>query len=121
MSFPTPHCPQRVAITAQGVVSPLGAGLGATLASLQQGRDCVAPVTAFDVSRCRSKTAGHAPELPASGDGRHRDKLHPASRMMIAAARETMLGDPDFRPELMIIGTTSGGMSYGQAFHRGQI
>lgn len=121
MSFPANQRSQRVAITAQGVVSPLGLGLAATLDALRAGRDCVAPVTAFDVSRCRSKTAGHAPELPISGGGRHRGKLHPASRMMIAATREAFESDPDFRPELMIIGTTSGGMSYGQAFHRAQI
>ncbi|MGV3532349.1 MAG: beta-ketoacyl-[acyl-carrier-protein] synthase family protein [Chthoniobacteraceae bacterium] len=111
---------QRVAITAQGVVSPLGLGLAATLESLKQGRDCVRPVTAFDVSRCRSKTAGHAPELPVPV-GRHGARLHPASRMMIAATREALLGDAEFRPELMIIGTTSGGMAFGQQYQRGQI
>ncbi len=40
---------------------------------------------------------------------------------MIAATCETMRGDPGFRPELMIIGTTSGGMSFGQEYHRTQL
>src|SRR6188768_3573167 len=101
MTSPDQKRMQRVAITAQGVVSPLGIGRSATLDSLRQGRDCVRPVTEFDVSRCRSKTAGQVRELPA-GEGRHADKLHPASRMMIAATRETMQGGPGFAPELTI-------------------
>ena len=39
--------PARVAVVAAGVVSPLGAGLGATLAALREARDCVSPVTSF--------------------------------------------------------------------------
>jgi len=41
--------------------------------------------------------------------------------MMIAAARELVAGDPAFQPELLIIGTTSGGMSFGEAFYRAQV
>ncbi len=40
---------------------------------------------------------------------------------MIAAARELAAGDPAFAPELMVIGTTSGGMSFGEQFHRALI
>ncbi len=57
--------------------------------------------------------AGHAPAIEAE-DAR----LHPASRMMIAAARELLEGDPGFAPELAVIGTTSGGMSDGERFFR---
>ena len=42
---------RRVAVTAIGVVSPLGLGLSETLESLRAGRDGVTPVTRFDVSR----------------------------------------------------------------------
>ena len=38
---------RRVAIVGGGIVSPLGFGLTETLQSLQQGRDCVTPVTHF--------------------------------------------------------------------------
>jgi 3-oxoacyl-[acyl-carrier-protein] synthase II len=48
-------------------------------------------------------------------------RLHPASRMLISAARETFAADAEFRPELMVLGTTSGGMTFGEAFHRAQI
>jgi 3-oxoacyl-[acyl-carrier-protein] synthase II len=121
---PAPQSKRRVAVTAMGVVSPLGCGAEETLAALRAGRDCVTAVTDFDVSRFRSKTAGRldegklearAAKLPRSA------RLHPASRMMIAATCEALAGDPGFRPELMIIGTTSGGMSNGQAFFRAQV
>jgi 3-oxoacyl-[acyl-carrier-protein] synthase II len=81
--------------------------------ALREGRDCVAPVTTFDTTKCRSKMAGHAPTIEA-GDTR----LHPASRMMIAAARELLQGDDSFAPELAVIGTTSGGMSDGEHYFR---
>ena len=41
--------------------------------------------------------------------------------MLTAAVRETMAGDPGFQPEFMVVGTTSGGMSYGEAFYRAQV
>jgi 3-oxoacyl-[acyl-carrier-protein] synthase II len=98
-----------------GLVSPLGLGGPANLAGLRAGRDGVLPVTAFDVSKCRSKTAGQVPELGTA------EKLHPASRMMIAAAQELHAGDREFKPEMAVIGTTSGGMSFGEHFYRAQV
>ena len=95
--------PCAVAVTAAGVVSPLGFGLGGTLASLRAGRDCVSPVTRFDVSRTRSKTAGQVEDfrfqisdfrLPE----RKARRLHRASRMMIAAIRELFTQDQKFAP-----------------------
>ena len=116
-----PSQPCAVAVTAAGVVSPLGFGMGGTLASLRAGRDCVSPVTRFDVSRTRSKTAGQVDDgrLRIGDCGLRKEKrLHRASRMMIAAARELFAQDQKFAPELMVIGTTSGGMSFGEAFFR---
>ena len=96
-----------------GVVSPLGSGLCDTAVALREGRDCIAPVTAFDTSKCRSKSAGHAPIIETD-DAR----LHAASRMMMAASREVLHGDPSYSPELAVIGTTSGGMSDGERYFR---
>ena len=114
--------PRRVAITALGVVSPLGHGAEKNAASLRAGRDGISPVTAFDVSKTRAKTAGQVGRFQIS-DFRFQisERLHPASQMMIAAARELSESDPAFSPELMVIGTTSGGMSFGENFHRAQI
>jgi len=111
---------RRVAVTAMGIVSPLGAGLAATLAALREGRDCVSEVTAFDTSKCRSKTAGQVASPPAPASKREA-RLHRASHMMIHAVREMAAGDPRFVPEAMVIGTTSGGMSFGETFYRAQV
>ena len=37
---------------------------------------------------------------------------------MIAAAGQALEADPAFRPDLAIIGTTSGGMSFGENYYR---
>src|SRR5947209_6625808 len=120
----------RVAIVAAGVISPLGFDLTETLESLRTARDCVTPVTRFPVERCRCKTAGQVPDrwLEPSGNGRHAQRLHRASHMMIAALRETLAQDrsatggirsgEQFQPELTVIGTTSGGMSFGEDYYR---
>ena len=121
MPLPTASASRRVAVTAMGVISPLGQGLEETTRSLREGRDGVSAVTAFDVSKTRCKMAGQVEELRIADCGLRISKLHPASHMMIAAAREVHAGDPDFQPELVVIGTTSGGMSFGEAFYRAQI
>jgi 3-oxoacyl-[acyl-carrier-protein] synthase II len=113
--------PQQVAIVAAGVVSPLGFGLAETLDSLRRAKDCVTEVTRFSVAECRCKTAGQVPDdrLLAGPNKRLRAKrLHRASHMMIQALREAMMQVPQFEPELTVIGTTSGGMSYGEQYYR---
>ena len=111
---------RRVAVTATGIISPLGRGLAATEAGLREGRDCVSVVTAFDTSKCRSKTAGQVTSLPQP-TSKKEARLHRASHMMIHAVREMLEGDPAFVPDAMVIGTTSGGMSFGEEFFRAQV
>jgi 3-oxoacyl-[acyl-carrier-protein] synthase II len=111
----------RVAVVAAGVISPLGHGLEETLASLRGNRDCVSPVTRFDVEKCRCKTAGQISDerlLRNQQNGRKTERLHRATRMMMAGFEELFGQDPEFRPELTVIGTTSGGMSFGQDYYR---
>jgi 3-oxoacyl-[acyl-carrier-protein] synthase II len=110
----------RVAVVAAGVVSPLGFGLAETLESLRKARDCVSPVTRFSVGQCRCKAAGQVPDdrLLAEGDGIRGHRLHRASHMMIQALKEVVTQEPQFKPELAVIGTTSGGMSYGEHYYR---
>ena len=111
----------RVAVVAAGVVSPLGFGLAETLESLRKARDCVSPVTRFSVAQCRCKTAGQVPDdrlLAGQGEGIRDHRLHRASRMMIQALKEVVTQEPQFKPELAVIGTTSGGMSYGEHYYR---
>jgi 3-oxoacyl-[acyl-carrier-protein] synthase II len=113
--------PERVAIIAAGVVSPLGFGLAETLDSLRKAKDCVTLVTRFSVAECRCKTAGQVSDerLLADMNKKLRAKrLHRASHMMIHALREAVMQVPEFAPELTVIGTTSGGMSYGEQYYR---
>ena len=111
----------RVAVVAAGVVSPLGVGLRATSEALREARDCVLPVERFAVEGCRCKTAGQVFDdwldafLP---NQRKTRRLHRASHMMIAALAELLEQAPDFRPEITIVGTTSGGMSFGEQYYR---
>jgi 3-oxoacyl-[acyl-carrier-protein] synthase II len=112
---------RRVAIIAAGSISPLGAGLPETLVSLRNARDCVTPVTRFSVDQCRCKTAGQVPDEQLRGAqqrGRRTERLHRASHMMICALQEAVSQSPEFKPDLTVIGTTSGGMSYGQDYYR---
>jgi len=111
----------RVAVVAAGMVSPLGFGLEDTLLSLRKATDCVTPVSRFDVTHCRCKTAAQISDERLLGrrkTGRKKARLHRASHMMIAALAELFEDDADFQPEVTIIGTTSGGMSYGEDYYR---
>lgn len=113
--------PLRVAVVAAGIVSPLGFGSTETLQSLQQARDCITPVTAFPVDKTRCKTAGQIDEERLMGHARRsrRDRrLHRASHMVITALAELLEDTPGFSPEIAIVGTTSGGMSFGENFYR---
>ena len=113
--------PRCVAIIAAGIVSPLGFGLTETLQSLQQGRDCVTPVTTFSVEKTRCKTAAQIDDgrLLSSANRRRRERrLHRASYMVMTALAELLEHAPDFDPEIAIVGTTSGGMSFGENFYR---
>src|SRR5216110_2499876 len=110
-----------VAVVAAGVVSPLGFGLTETLDSLRKSRDCVSPVTRFSVAQCRCKTAGQVSDdrlLAGRGEAPRSRRLHRASHMMIQALAEVVAQEPQFEPDLTVIGTTSGGMSYGEHYYR---
>jgi 3-oxoacyl-[acyl-carrier-protein] synthase II len=114
--------PARVAIVAAGVVSPMGFGLGETLDSLREARDCITRVTRFSVTECRCKTAGQVPDQRLLDErraaGRSTQRLHRTSHMIIHALGEAATQGPGFKPELTIIGTTSGGMSNGEDYYR---
>src|SRR5258708_24766391 len=113
--------PARVAVTAAGVISPLGIGLAETLESLRSARDCVTAVMRFSVTQCRCKTAGQVSDsrlLASYAQIPRSRRLHRASHMMIQALKELVAQQPEFEPELMVVGTTSGGMSYGERYYR---
>ena len=112
---------RRVAVVAAGVVSPLGFGLEETAAALSEARDCVTPMERFDVANCRCKSAGQIADerlREHAGNGRRAGRLHRAAQMMIAALREALAQAPQFKPELTVVGTTSGGMTFGEGYYR---
>ncbi len=111
----------RVAVVAAGVVSPLGFGLDKTLDALRAARDCITPVERFSVDQCRCKTAGQIPDdrlLDEQTNGHRARRLHRAAQMMVHALGELLGQAPEFKPELAVIGTTSGGMSFGEDYYR---
>src|SRR4029453_3214218 len=113
--------PARVAVTAAGGVIPLGFGLGETLESLRSARVCGAPRMSFSVTQSGCKPAGQVSDarlLSSHAQIRRSGRLHRASHMMIQALRELVTQQPEFEPELTVIGTTSGGMSYGERYYR---
>jgi len=112
---------RRVAIVAAGIVSPLGFGLTETLQSLRRARDCVTPVTAFSVEKTRCKTAAQIDDgrlLDKANRSRQSRRLHRASYMVMTALAELLERAREFEPEIAIVGTTSGGMSFGENFYR---
>jgi 3-oxoacyl-[acyl-carrier-protein] synthase II len=111
----------RVLVTGLGVISPLGSDISANLRSLLEGQDSVAPVGSFDVTKTRCKTAGQIPDAWLKKNiprGRVSRRLHRGARMSALALREACESAKGANPELMIVGTTGGGMSYGELFYR---
>ena len=116
MLFPVkkPARHARVVITGAGVVSALGVGWRANAAGFQSGRVAFGPVTLFDVSRQRAKTAAEV-QLPESAHGDDR-----ALQLLMLATEEAWIQAKweasDDLP--LVLGTTSGGMSLGEAFYQ---
>jgi 3-oxoacyl-[acyl-carrier-protein] synthase II len=113
--------PNRVLVTGLGVISPLGPDTAANLQSLRDGYDSVGPVESFAVTKTRCKTAGQIPDDWLEGgfpSGRVSDRLHRGAQMAALALREACRSAPGAAPELMVVGTTGGGMSYGELFYR---
>ncbi len=112
--------PARVAIVAAGVISPLGRGLEQTADALRSGGDCVSPVLNFPVANCRCQTAGQISDdlLQEAASSRRGRRLHRVAHMLIAALGEALAQAPDFQPELTVMGTTSGGMTFGEQYYR---
>lgn len=113
---------ERVLVTGVGVISPLGPNAESNVRSLIEAKDCVTPVDRFDVSQTRCKTAGQIPDAwlkTAFPPGRTSQRLHRGARMAALALREACASAKAPSPELMIVGTTCGGMSYGEIYYRG--
>jgi len=113
-----------VVITGAGVVTALGYGWAANAAGFRAGRTAFRPVTLFDVSRQRTQIAAEVDlpdRLPTTHlAGKKSRRPGRAARLLLLAAYEAWSQsgwEPD--PNLsVVLGTTSGEMSFGQDFFR---
>src|SRR5256885_4930907 len=82
----------RVAVTGAGLVSALGIGWRANAEGFRAGRVAFGPVTLFDVSRQRAKTAAEVrlpDEFPKTRlSPRQEQRLDRASRLLLLATYE---------------------------------
>jgi len=122
--FRHPANPPRVVITGAGVVTALGLGWKKNADGFRNGRVAIRPVTRFDVSRQRVKVAAEvdlAPSLPHTRLGhRQSQRLDRAAKLLLLAAHEAwrQSGWEPVENLPLVLGTTSGGMSLGEAYFR---
>jgi 3-oxoacyl-[acyl-carrier-protein] synthase II len=114
----------RIVITGAGIVTALGFGWRANADGFRAGKTAMRPVTLFDVSRQRVKTAAQVdvPETlpPTHLSPREIRRMDRAAKLLVLAAIEAWKQSgweaSDALP--LVLGTTSGGMSLGEAYYR---
>lgn len=116
--------PPAVVVTGAGVITALGRGWQTNREGFRTGRRCFRPVSLFDVSRHRAKTAAEV-ELPGEIpyrklNARAASRQERAFQLLLIAADEAWnqarLDGIETMP--IVLGTTSGGMALGQAYYR---
>jgi 3-oxoacyl-[acyl-carrier-protein] synthase II len=123
--FPQPSSQtQRVVVTGAGVITAFGRGWQTNAAGFREGATAFRPVTLFDVARQRVKTAAEV-SLPAALpstqlSARQQTRLDRASKLLLHAAHEAW-AHAGWQPTEgipIVLGTTSGGMGFGEAYYR---
>lgn len=111
-------------MTGAGVITALGLGWKTNAAGFREGATAFRPVSLFDVSRQRVKTAAEVSlpsELPQTHlSARRLSRLDRASILLLHAAHEAWVQSGwEPRDDIpIVLGTTSGGMGFGEAYYR---
>lgn len=114
----------RVVITGAGIITSLGSGWAKNAEGFRIGRTAFRPVTLFDVARQRVKVGAEVDLPPALPHTRLAqrvvDRIDRAAKLLLHAANEAWTQSgwvPDENLPL-VLGTTGGGMSLGEAVYR---
>ena len=124
---PTSSVPPRVVVTGAGIVSPLGIGWQRNAEGFRAGRTAFRPVSLFDVSRQRVRTAAEV-TLPAALPStqltpRQAKRMDRAGAMLVLAGQEAWVqsGWEPAEDLPLVLGTTAGGMSLGEIYFRAAV
>jgi len=129
LKFPPPQrpgrsSPSRVVVTGTGVITALGCGWDSNAEGFRAGGTAFRPVTLFDVSRQRAKTAAEvdlpAGLPPARLPAKVARRLGRAARMLLWAAHQawSQAGWQAHDNLPVVLGSTGGEMSYGEDYFR---